>query len=188
MNPAPRRKPHETLGSSLRDAAVLVPVYRDSHGELRLVIVRRSDRGIHGGQLAFPGGGRESGDSTPLATALREANEEIGLAPTAVSVLAELESVETRTTGYRVAPFLGRIERPSRWMPDPAEVAEIFEIAVQGLLAPGVHDEAELRLPDWPRPRRIAFYRVGPHRLWGVSYRILHPLLPRLVAGEWPIA
>jgi 8-oxo-dGTP pyrophosphatase MutT (NUDIX family) len=187
---SPARKPEsgEALGSTLRDAAVLVPVYRDSHGALRVVIVRRSDRGIHGGQLAFPGGNREPHDPTLLATALREAHEEIGLAPTAVTVLTELESVETRTTGYRVAPFLGRIERPSRWMPDPAEVAEIFEIAVQGLLAPGVHDETELRLPDWPHPRRIAFYHVGPHRLWGVSYRILHPLLPRLVAGEWPIA
>jgi hypothetical protein len=43
------------------------------------------------------------------------------------------------------------------------------------------------RFPQWPDPVRIAFYRVGPHRLWGLSYRILHPVLPRLLAGEWPL-
>jgi len=176
-------EPPRAARPALRDAAVLVPVYRDAHGELRLVIVRRTERGIHGGQLAFPGGNREPGDPTPLDTALREAEEEVGLARDQVTVLESLEVIETRTTGYRIAPFLGRIVRPAAWRPDPAEVADILEVSVSELLAPEAHDETELLLPG----RRIPFYRVGAHRLWGTSYRILNPLLPRLAAGEWAI-
>ncbi len=168
---------------SLRDAAVLVPVYRDTEGDLRLVIVRRTERGIHGGQLAFPGGNREPGDATLLDTALREAEEEVGLARDAVTMLESLDVIETFTTGYRIAPFLGRIVRPAAWRPEPSEVAEILEVAVSDLLAPEAHDETELLLPG----RRIPYYRVGAHRLWGASYRILSPLLPRLAAGEWEI-
>jgi 8-oxo-dGTP pyrophosphatase MutT (NUDIX family) len=172
----------------LRDAAVLVPVYRDAQGELRVVIVLRTERGIHGGQLAFPGGNREPDDATPLDTALREADEEIGLPRSSVTVLAALEVIETRTTGYRIAPYLGRIARPAKWRPDSSEVAEIFEVSVSQLLAPGTHAETDLILPGWSASRRIAFYHVGPHRLWGASYRVLNPLLPRLAAGEWTIA
>ena len=170
----------------LRDAAVLVPVYRDTEGELRLVIVRRTERGIHGGQLAFPGGNREPEDPTPLDTALREAEEEIGLPRSSVSVLAPLDVLETSTTGYRIAPFLGGIIRPAEWRPDPDEVAEVLEPAV-GEMVVGGPQQFDLQLPGWPSARRIDYYPVGPHRLWGISYRILSPLLPRLVAGEWAI-
>jgi len=58
---------------------------------------------------------------------------------------------------------------------------------VEELLTPGVHDSALESLPRWSEPRRIPFYRLPPYRLWGATYRILHPLLPRLVAGEWEI-
>jgi len=77
------------MDSALRDAAVLVPVFRDAEGELRVAIVVRADDGsLHGGQLGLPGGKPEPGDSDLLATALREAEEEVGLAPDAVEVIA----------------------------------------------------------------------------------------------------
>ena len=91
----------------LREAAVLVPVYRRQDGELMVVLVRRAQGGAHGGQLALPGGQREPGDADLAATALREANEELGLAANQVELLAALPVVETQTTGFRVAPFLG---------------------------------------------------------------------------------
>ena len=168
-----------------REAAVLVPIFRDAASELRLVLVLRAEGGLHGGQLAFPGGKREPGDRTALDAALREAAEETGLDPRRVVVLAELPVLETRTTNFRIAPFLARVERPEHWRPAPDEIAEVIEVPVAELIRPEAHGESIERFPTWPEPRAIGFYRVGPHRLWGATYRILQPLLPRLAAGEW---
>jgi 8-oxo-dGTP pyrophosphatase MutT (NUDIX family) len=171
----------------LRDAAVLAPVHRDAAGELRIVLVVRTHGGTHGGQIALPGGKHEPTDPSLEATALREAWEEIGLPPGAADILAELPVLETRTTGYRIAPFLARIMRPLVWTPDPREVAEVLEPRVADLLDPTAHGESLERFANWPEARMIAFTRVGPHRLWGATHRILSPLLPRLAAGEWEI-
>ena len=168
-------------------AAALVPVYRDADGEIRLVLVRRSEGGTHGGQLALPGGKRDAQDRSMLDTALREAWEEIGLAREGIDILAHLPAVETRTTGLRIAPFLGRIVRPAEWRPDPREVVEVIEVKLGELTRPGAHAEEVKQLPSWPEPLRTPYYRVGPYQLWGVTYRIVDPLIPRLLAGEWSI-
>jgi 8-oxo-dGTP pyrophosphatase MutT (NUDIX family) len=167
------------------DAAVLVPLHRNGSGELRLTLVRRADGGLHGGQIAFPGGKREATDRSFEQTALREAREEIGLRPEGVEVLARLPEVDTLTTGFRIVPFLSRIEPPPRWEIDRREIAEVLDVAIEELGRPRAHGEEIRSFPTWPRPRRIAFYRVGPYKLWGASYRILHPLLARLAAGEF---
>jgi len=171
----------------LQDAAVLVPLFRDAEGELRLVLVRRGEGGIHGGQLAFPGGRREVTDPTPLDTAVREACEETGLSRDAIEVLARLTVIETRTTGFRIAPFLARIRPPECWRPAEGEIAEVLDVRVDDLALPQTHGEALEQFAGWTEPRLIPFYRVGPHRLWGATYRILHPLIPRLTAGEWQV-
>jgi 8-oxo-dGTP pyrophosphatase MutT (NUDIX family) len=170
-----------------REGAVLLPLYRDAGGEARLVVVRRTEGGLHGGQLAFPGGGIEPGDASPLAAALREAEEEIGLPRAGVEVLAALPAVSTQVSGWRVTPFLARVTPPPAWRPQADEVAEVLEPRLADLVHPVNQGEVMERFPQWPDPVRIAFYRVGPHRLWGLSYRILHPVLPRLLAGEWPL-
>jgi len=174
-------------GPALRDAAVLVPLYRDVAGEPVLVLIRRTEGGIHGGQLAFPGGQRAEGDASLYDTALRETEEEIGLTRSTVTRLSDLPPLQTRVSGFRVFPFLARITRPAVWRPHPAEIAEVIECRITALARPEAHDSRLERFDGWPEPVRVAFYRVGPPRLWGVSYRILHPLLPRLVAGEFPI-
>jgi 8-oxo-dGTP pyrophosphatase MutT (NUDIX family) len=169
------------------DAAVLVPVYRSADGELRLVLVRRSEGGVHGGHLAFPGGKRDERDKSIRETALREAWEEIGIAAETVDVIAELPIVDARTTGYRVYPFLGRLLNPGQWRRSEREIAEIIDVSLGDLARPDAHDAAMERFSDWPQPREVPFYHVGSHRLWGLSYRILHPLLPRLLGGEWRV-
>ncbi len=168
-------------------SAVLVPVFRRDDGELRLLVVRRAEGGLHGGQLAFPGGKCEPGDATPLATALREAHEEVGIAPEEVQILAPLPPVDTATTGFLIHPFLGRLTSPGNWRLEAGEIAEVLEVKVKDLSRPEMRGEAMEQFPVWPAPMRIAFYRVGPHRLWGATHRIVESLVPRLLAGEWPL-
>lgn len=170
-----------------RESAVLVPVYRDEEGAVRLVLVRRALGGIHGGQLAFPGGMREPSDASARATALREAHEEIGLEPGRVTVIADLPLVETRTSNLLIAPFLARIERPAYWRPAFREVAEVLEPRLSALSGPEARGESVEHFVTWPGPLRVPFIRVGDHRLWGATFRIVEPLLPRLLAEEWSV-
>jgi 8-oxo-dGTP pyrophosphatase MutT (NUDIX family) len=170
-----------------REAAVLVPVYRRQDGQLMVVLVRRALGGAHGGQLALPGGQRDSTDADLAATALREANEELGLADDRVELLAALPVVETQTTGFRIAPFLARLTVPAPWRPQEREIAEVVELRVADLAQPEARAEEFREFPTWPAPQRIRLWRVGGHEVWGVTYRILEPLVPRLLAGEWPL-
>jgi 8-oxo-dGTP pyrophosphatase MutT (NUDIX family) len=171
----------------LRESAVLVPVFRDAAGDASLVLVRRSDYGVHGGQLAFPGGKREPADASLLATALRETEEEIGLPAAAIEVLAALPPVHTRSSGFCIAPFLARIMPPPTWHFDPIELAEVLPVPLRHLADPATAGQALWQLPGWPAPELIDFWRVGPHHLWGATYRIVQALLPRLLAGEWEL-
>jgi 8-oxo-dGTP pyrophosphatase MutT (NUDIX family) len=170
-----------------RDAAVLIPVYRSADGHLHLVLVRRSDGGVHGGQLAFPGGKPDPADISMRETALREAHEEIGVSPELLDIIAELPAVETKTTGFRVVPFLARVIKPGQWRACEREVAEIVDVRLADLALPEAHGVTIEQFPTWPAPQEVPFYRIGAYRLWGFSYRVLHPLLPRLLANEWRI-
>lgn len=173
--------------SALRESAVLVPVFRDAAGEVQLVLVRRGNFGVHGGQLAFPGGKREPADASLLATALRETQEEVGLRPDSIAVLAELPTIATFTSGFLIAPFLGRISPPAVWQFQPSEIDEVLEVPLRHLADPATFGQEEWQLPGHPGPVLIDFLRVGQHKLWGASYRIVQALLPRLLAGEWPV-
>lgn len=163
------------------EAAVLIPVYRRADGDLRLVLVRRSDFGVHGGHLGFPGGKRDRADGSMLETALREAYEEIGIRRDQVEILTELAPIDTRTTNFRICPFLARVIHPVAWRRDEREVAEILDISLAELPA------TEVRLEDAPGDQQAPCYRVGEYRLWGVTFRLLRPLVPRLLSGEWAI-
>jgi 8-oxo-dGTP pyrophosphatase MutT (NUDIX family) len=171
---------------ALVDSAVLAPVFRDAQNRLRLVFIRRSPFGVHGGQIAFPGGRREPEDADLQHTALREAEEEVGLDPSTVDVLAALPIIETVATGFRVAPFLGRLHGPPpTWRRQETEIDEILEVPIEELLRPEAHAVEQWQLPGWPEPREIPFYRIGPYKLWGATYKIVEPLLPRILSGEW---
>lgn len=169
------------------DAAVLIPIYRSQDGEVHIVMILRNPGGVHGGQIAFPGGKHDPGDETMLDTALREAQEELGLAVAKSDVLAELPMEQTRTTGYRVFPFLARINVPERWQIAEREIAEIVDVRLKDLVRPESHDKMIGRFPTGKRTEQVSFYRIGEHKLWGLSYRILQPVIPRLVGGEWNI-
>jgi len=169
------------------DAAVLIPIYRSQAGELRIVMILRNPGGVHGAQIAFPGGKHDPADETMLDTALREVREELGLIVPKDAVLAELPMEQTRTTGYRVFPYLARITVPEQWQLSEREIAEIVDVKLRDLTHAGAHDKMIDRFPTWERAEQVSYYRIGEHRLWGLSYRILHPVIPRLVAGEWDV-
>jgi 8-oxo-dGTP pyrophosphatase MutT (NUDIX family) len=172
----------------LIDSAVLAPMYRDPDGDVRLVFIRRGPGGRHGGQIAFPGGRREPEDADLLATALREAEEEVGLDPGSVDVLAELPVVETRATGFLIAPFLGRLNgAPPTWRRQETEIDEILEVPIQALTDPKAQGVEYWQLPNWPEPRPIPFIRIGQYKLWGATYNIVEPLIPRILSGEWNV-
>jgi 8-oxo-dGTP pyrophosphatase MutT (NUDIX family) len=115
-------------------SAVLVPLFCDPSERLHAVFTkRRDDLRRHAGEISFPGGRRDPEDADLQATALREAEEEIGLRPESVEVLARLPDYRTRT-GYVVTPVIGLLTPPLALTPDPHEVAEIFEVPLAFLL------------------------------------------------------
>ena len=169
-------------------AAVLVPVYRDGEGELRLVLLVRAAGGAHGGQVGLPGGKWERDDESLLETALRETEEETGLAPSDIEVLAELAPLDTRTTGFRVHPYLARIRPPDEWRLAQGEIAGVLTPLVRRLADPMARYERLLTSPSWPEPRLADSIELeGDHVLWGLTMRLLDAIVPRLLAGEWPV-
>jgi 8-oxo-dGTP pyrophosphatase MutT (NUDIX family) len=174
------------VSEQLRVAAVLVPVLRDEAGVLRLLLViRADDGGLHGGQLGLPGGRPEPGDADLLATALREADEEIGLPPTDVDVVAALEPLDTRATGWRVHPFLGHVPWRTAWRLQEDEIVGVLTPSVAQLADPGARAVLPFTSLRHPEPLFVDGIDLDGHVLWGMTLRLLDEVVPRLVAGEW---
>jgi 8-oxo-dGTP pyrophosphatase MutT (NUDIX family) len=166
---------------------VLAPVFRDAAGTLRTLLVVRSDHGLHGNQLGFPGGKPEPGDADLLATALREAQEEVGLAPTSVEVLAALDPLETFATGFRVHAFVGRVPGTTEWRLDATEIVGILTPAVELLGDPARRETLRFRSSRFPDGLIVQGVALEGHVLWGMTLRLLDELVPRLLADEWRI-
>jgi 8-oxo-dGTP pyrophosphatase MutT (NUDIX family) len=158
------------------DAAVLVPLFLhgdDLHG---VFTKRRDDLRRHPGEISFPGGRRDQGEPDLLATALREAEEEIGLPRDAVEILGALAPTPTIATGYAVYPFVGFIEPGREWTLSAREVAEVLELPLRAL-----RDGYEKRrLVRRGIPIRTDTYVVGENLIWGATARILSDLLGRI--------
>jgi 8-oxo-dGTP pyrophosphatase MutT (NUDIX family) len=172
----------------LRTAAVLLPVFRDAEGELRIVlVVRADDGGQHGGQLGLPGGKPEPGDADLLATALREAEEEVGLQPDAVDVVATLEPLATRATGWLVHPFLARVPADTAWRLQETEIVGILTPAARMLADRSARALLPFSSLRFQEPLLVDGIDVEGHVLWGMTLRLLDDALPRLLGGEWDV-
>jgi 8-oxo-dGTP pyrophosphatase MutT (NUDIX family) len=158
------------------DSAVLAPLYLGEGGRLHAVFTRRrDDLKRHAGEISFPGGRRDEGE-TLVQTALREAHEEVGLPPDAVDVLGALGPTPTFVSNYAIYPFVGLIEPGFEWVIGETEVAEVLELPLETLRA--VY--AERRLVRRGIPFRTPTYEVEGHLIWGATGRILQDLLERL--------
>ena len=158
------------------DAAVLVALYRDGERLHAVFTRRRDDLRRHPGEISFPGGRHDDTDPDLLATALREAEEEIGLAPAAVRVLGALQPTPTIATGYAIYPFVGLIEAGMAWTLSAREVAEVLEFALDDLR----DGYGRRRLLRRGLPIRTDTYVVGDDLIWGATARILADLFERL--------
>ncbi len=175
--PATRLPPNDD-----RQAAVLVPLYVNA-GELWTVLVRRSEElRHHGGQIAFPGGGVESGEDLWQA-ALREAHEEIGLEAKSVLRLGDLDELRS-VSGYRVVPTVGVVPFPLKVEADQGEVEEVFSVPLSACANPQWVEERSVMVNEGERWVRI--YHVGRHQIWGMTARVIENLLDRLGLSAAP--
>ncbi len=167
--------------AELRPAAVLIPVVTHAAG-LTVLLTQRTDHlHDHAGQIAFPGGRRDEGDDSPVATALREAAEEIGLAATQVEVLGRLPEYRTGT-GFVVTPVVGLVTPPLALRPDPFEVADVFETPLAFLLDPANHQRHSAQVRG-----QLRHYWAMPfegHFIWGATAGMIRSLCQLLDPRE----
>ena len=172
--------PDEREGQTL--AAVLVPliVVPESDSPHVVLTKRRADLRRHAGEVSFPGGRRDPDDADLSVTALREAEEEIGLARGSVALLGELPAISTFATNYLIHPFVGQIAASQRWEVSPREVDIVLELPLREL------QESRTRTPI--ERRGITFetdaYIPDGNVIWGATFRILENLLERLQASD----
>lgn len=164
----------------LRPAGVLVAVSSRPSGSVILLTKRAPTLKHHPGQIAFPGGKVDDGDKDPTAAALREAREEIGLPSDMIDVIGCLPPHET-VTGFQVTPVLALVDQFFRPIPEPSEVAEVFEVPLAHILD---RDRYSIQSRRWRGTRR-AYFTVpwGPYYIWGATARMLCALADR-VADE----
>lgn len=157
----------------LRPAAVLIAIWLRPEGAQLILTKRASHLKHHPGQIAFPGGKVDAGDSGPEAAALREAWEEIGLPPEHVQVLGRLPRHET-VTNYMITPILGLVRDAFTPVPEIGEVDEVFTVPLAHVLDP-TRFVIEGRV--WKgQPRRYFAVPYGPYYIWGATARILRNL------------
>jgi 8-oxo-dGTP pyrophosphatase MutT (NUDIX family) len=167
--------------SAWKTAAVLVPVVARTPEVTVLLTLRTSHLAAHSGQIAFPGGKIEEGDTTPVETALREAEEEVGIPRALVTPLSLLDLHNTGT-GFRIVPVLALVDPAVEPVPHPGEVAEIFEVPLSFLMEKENYKE---QLRDW-RGLNVRFYTMEYEQryIWGATAAIIRNLYERLYAPE----
>lgn len=156
-----------------KDSSILIPLfpYNDSWGT---VLIERTQVGPHGGQISFPGGKRDPGDLHALDTALREAEEEVGLDRESVSVLGQLSDLYVPNSNFWISPFIGLVANLPEWKLNPAEVEKIILVELNALF-------------DFKTKKRRVFFKNGiaidapyydveGHFVWGATAMIISEL------------
>jgi 8-oxo-dGTP pyrophosphatase MutT (NUDIX family) len=181
LNPAFRPE----VGEALKPAAVLAPIVARPEGLMLLLTQRTADMPTHAGQVAFPGGRIAAGEDA-AAAALRETQEETGIAPGFIELLGAFEAYQT-VTGYAVSPIVGLVRPGFSLTPDPREVALVFEAPLSFVFDPANHQRHTRTWSVEGREQQRHFY-VMPyqdHYIWGATAGMIRALYLRLY-GETP--
>ena len=173
--PRPGWHPDDRPAEPARASGVLVLLY-PHEGSLHLpLIVRPRYDGAHSGQVAFAGGGREGGDANLTETALREAQEELGIAPGDVEVIGALTQLYIRPSNYDVSPTVGWAANRPEFRPNRREVAELMEVSLEDFLNPAYFRRERWQLQG--RSALVPFYAIRGKTIWGATAMILSELL-----------
>jgi len=164
---------------SLRRASVLIPVtrQREGHDSHVVLTVRSENLKSHAGQISLPGGSWEQQDPDPIATALRESEEEIGLERHRVEVIGKLGDMAL-PSGYRITPVVGLIDDGIDFIPCPIEVADIFHVPLDLLLDTRAYRRSFMTYND--KPRKILEVLYEDYRIWGATAAILFHLAEQI--------
>lgn len=167
--------------AALTPASVLVPIVARRESLTVLFTRRTAHLRAHSGQISFPGGRVEPQDAGPAATALRETQEEIGLAPERIELIGTLSEYHTRT-GYRITPIVGVVAPPFSLQADAQEVDAVFEVPLSFLLDPRNHQRHEREFEG----RMVSYFAMpyGEHYIWGATAAMLVNLYRQLVAAD----
>ena len=158
-----------------RIGAVLLLAYPKS-GTPHVVFTERSQTlSNHRGQISLPGGSRDPEDISLQVTALREANEELGIVAHDVEVVGRLDDVYVYVSNFLIAPYVGMLCYEPRFVPNPAEVGRIIEVPLSRLCDPATCVEEDWVVRD--RVRRVQIYQHGPHQIWGATARVIQEFL-----------
>lgn len=184
LSPERRARLRQFFPDNPVPAAVLVPLLDRAEGLSILLTRRAANLKNHAGQISFPGGRIEREDADPLSAALRESEEEIGLARSNVEVLGYLPD-HLVISGFRITPVVGLVGAESPLTPDATEVEEVFEVPLSFVLDARNHvrrvrhfEGEDIPFTDFP---------YGPHNIWGATAGMLMTLY-RMLRGEWPTA
>ena len=161
-----------------RRAAVLVPVVLEPKGAHVVYTLRTGDLEDHAGQVSFPGGSPEPRDGSLLATALREAEEEIDLRPDTVEIVGELEEMYIPPSRFLVSPFVGLLSEEAELVLAPEEVEAIFSVSLEELMSPEAFEKVVWEREG--RPHEVPIFAVGGHEIWGATAAMTAGLLARL--------
>lgn len=168
-----RRPAIEIDAPQHRRACVLIPLIRKNGGWSMLFTRRSEHLAAHSGQIAFPGGAVEGGETLEQA-AVREAEEEVGIPPRHVEIIGRLDDVITHS-GFLVAPFAAVIHEPIEYVIQEAEVVEVFEVPIEALL--DVRNPEVRYVPFRGRNFPAYFYHHGPYEIWGLTGRMVKAFL-----------
>ena len=172
--PFERLRPEHLPDGGLARAAVLVPLFEHEGEPHVLLTVRPGHLKRHAGQVSFPGGRIEEGEE-PRAAALREAQEEIGLEPSRVELLGQLDETLVLVSGFRLTPWVAVVPYPYAYVARPGEVEAILYVPLSALARPGVH-RTEHR-DAYGERHLVHFYDLPGLTIWGATARILDQLL-----------
>ena len=191
LTPRQRLAAEKALTSKKPTSAVLVGLFEDDLGNVKTILTRRSNKlRSHTGEVSFPGGRVEVGESLDHA-AIREAHEEVGIAPGWVAAYGHLEAMPTVASGSWIVPIVGFLDSSffpggvPRYQINPDEVERAFDIALTELMEPGVFREEIWEFPGFGEGP-VGFFEVEGDTIWGATARILKNLLELLLGAETP--